>query len=92
MIIFRVPFVFPGTFRSFCYLIGSGLLGFLGQTLLSVGLQGEKAGRGSLVMYLQVSSCARPRSRRRTSLANISFRSSNGSILDRSSSLASSTV
>ena len=55
MIIFRVPFVWPGTFRSFCYLILSGLLGFLGQTLLSVGLQGEKVGRGSLVMYLQVS-------------------------------------
>ena len=54
MIVFRVPFVYPGTIRSLCYLIVSGLLGFLGQTLLSVGLQGDKAGRGSLVMYLKV--------------------------------------
>lgn len=54
MIIFRVPFVFPPTFLILFYLVASGFLGFVGQCLLSTGLQGEKAGRGSLVMYLQV--------------------------------------
>lgn len=54
MIVFRVRPVTPSSLYSFNLLLISGALGFLAQSLLSVGLQGEKAGRGSLVMYLQV--------------------------------------
>jgi len=40
--------------HAFFLLLSSGVLALCGQVLIAIGLQGEKAGRGSLVLYLQV--------------------------------------
>lgn len=54
MVAFGIAPVIPPTWRAFWLLLSSGVVAFCGQVLITMGLQGEKAGRGSLVLYLQV--------------------------------------
>jgi hypothetical protein len=53
-----IPFTpnisWPHDTYSFCLIILIGVFGFIAQMLLTFGLQREKAGRGSLAMYLQL--------------------------------------
>lgn len=57
MVVFQIRPVLPPTVHAAGLLLFSGVLGLCGQVLITMGLQGEKAGRGSLVLYLQVRAC-----------------------------------
>nr|ODN98853.1 hypothetical protein L204_02817 [Cryptococcus depauperatus CBS 7855] len=48
------PLIWPSSTFSLFLIFLIGVFGFLGQILLTMGLQREKAGRASLAMYLQV--------------------------------------
>ncbi|WVW85814.1 hypothetical protein I302_107852 [Kwoniella bestiolae CBS 10118] len=48
------PTVFVHNFRDFLFIITIGIFGFCGQTLLTLGLQREKAGRAGIAIYTQV--------------------------------------
>jgi len=54
MLIERIPFVMPVRLDAFLLLAMIGLFGFVAQTLLTMGLQRETAGRGTLAIYLQI--------------------------------------
>jgi drug/metabolite transporter (DMT)-like permease len=45
----------PKDVHGFGLIVLIGVFGFCAQTLLTFGLQNEKAGRAGLAMYLQVS-------------------------------------
>ena len=53
LIVTRQPIVIPKG-RSFLYLVALGICGFVAQFLLTMGLQREKAGRGTTAIYLQL--------------------------------------
>lgn len=53
LIVTRQPIVVPRG-QALIYLITLGFSGFIAQFLLTMGLQREKAGRGSTAMYLQL--------------------------------------
>ncbi|WRT68255.1 uncharacterized protein IL334_005231 [Kwoniella shivajii] len=48
------PLVFVESLRDFLYIILIGIFGFCAQTLLTLGLQREKAGRAGIALYTQV--------------------------------------
>jgi drug/metabolite transporter (DMT)-like permease len=54
-IIFTPDLKWPKDTYGFCLIFVIGVFGFIAQTLLTLGLQREKAGRAGLAMYLQVS-------------------------------------
>ncbi|KAH9051559.1 integral membrane protein DUF6 [Lactarius deliciosus] len=54
MIVFKVPIVVPTRPLWLAMLFLIGIFGFLGQTLLTMGLQRETAGRGSLAIYTSI--------------------------------------
>jgi len=54
MITLRVPFVFPTRIEWLALLIMIGIFGFLAQVLLTMGLQRETAGRGTMAIYVQI--------------------------------------
>ena len=59
----RTPFVIPSRPDWFSLLILIGILGFIAQVLLTMGLQRETAGRATMAIYTQVthtSTLARP--------------------------------
>lgn len=53
LIVTRQPIIVPRG-QSFVYLVALGLCGFVAQFLLTMGLQREKAGRGTTAIYLQL--------------------------------------
>ncbi|KAL0568716.1 hypothetical protein V5O48_013269 [Marasmius crinis-equi] len=54
MIITRTPLVFPTEWRWGLLLLDIGVMGFIAQLLLNMGLQHEQAGRGTMALYTQV--------------------------------------
>ncbi|KAI9439324.1 integral membrane protein DUF6 [Lactarius indigo] len=54
MILFKVPLVLPTRFLWLVMLFLIGIFGFLAQTLLTMGLQRETAGRGTLAIYTSI--------------------------------------
>ena len=54
MIIFRSDMYFPSSAKQILLLLNIGISGFFAQFLLTVGLQKEKAGRGTTAVYLQM--------------------------------------
>ncbi|KAG6915964.1 hypothetical protein DXG01_009053 [Tephrocybe rancida] len=54
MIVTKTPFIIPTEIQWLGMLIMIGVFGFLAQTLLTLGLQRETAGRGSIAMYTQI--------------------------------------
>ncbi|WWC90871.1 uncharacterized protein L201_005808 [Kwoniella dendrophila CBS 6074] len=54
MLINPAPLVFVTSIRDFLFIITIGIFGFCAQTLLTLGLQREKAGRAGLALYTQV--------------------------------------
>ncbi|KAI5455292.1 hypothetical protein NCC49_000107 [Naganishia albida] len=54
MIVLREPLVFPRTVIGWCLILLIGVFGLGAQLLVTMGLQREKAGRGSLAMYTQL--------------------------------------
>ncbi|WWC71703.1 uncharacterized protein I206_105661 [Kwoniella pini CBS 10737] len=54
MLIDPHPLVFVENLRDFLFIILIGIFGFCAQTLLTLGLQREKAGRAGLALYTQV--------------------------------------
>ncbi|KAF8151749.1 EamA-like transporter family-domain-containing protein [Crassisporium funariophilum] len=54
MIITKTPFIIPQRVEWMALLIMIGIFGFIAQTLLTMGLQRETAGRGSMAVYTQV--------------------------------------
>ena len=54
MIILQVPIIMPRSFTFVILMLGIGVFGFVGQLLLTMGLQRETASRGSLGLYVQI--------------------------------------
>ncbi|WWD02473.1 hypothetical protein V865_000513 [Kwoniella europaea PYCC6329] len=54
MLVNPKPTVFVESFRDFLFIITIGIFGFCAQTLLTLGLQREKAGRAGIALYTQV--------------------------------------
>ncbi|KAI9450017.1 hypothetical protein BJY52DRAFT_1304849 [Lactarius psammicola] len=54
MILFKVPLVIPTHVLWLVMLFVVGILGLIGQTLLTMGLQRETAGRGTLAIYSSI--------------------------------------
>jgi len=54
MIFLHEPVVLPTRFLWFMLLFMIGIFGFLAQTLLTMGLQRETAGRGTVAVYVQI--------------------------------------
>ena len=54
MILFRSDMYFPSSPKQILLLMYIGISGFFAQFLLTVGLQKEKAGRGTTAVYLQM--------------------------------------
>jgi len=54
MILFKVPLVMPTQILWLAMLFVVGILGLTGQTLLTMGLQRETAGRGTLAIYSSI--------------------------------------
>ena len=54
MIILRVQVVFPRRWDWLAMLIMIGIFGFIAQVLLTLGLQREAVGRGTMAVYVQV--------------------------------------
>ncbi|KAH9923794.1 DUF6-domain-containing protein [Amylocystis lapponica] len=54
MLIARTKFVVPATFLPVAMLFAIGIFGFTGQMLMTMGLQRETAGRGTLAVYCQI--------------------------------------
>jgi len=54
MLVQRMPVVVPARLDFLLLLVMIGLFGFIAQTLLTLGLQRETAGRASLAIYLQI--------------------------------------
>ncbi|KLO15954.1 DUF6-domain-containing protein [Schizopora paradoxa] len=54
MIFLHEPVVLPTQFLWFMLLMMIGIFGFLAQTLLTMGLQRETAGRGTIAVYVQI--------------------------------------
>ncbi|KAF8258680.1 hypothetical protein EI94DRAFT_1753930 [Lactarius quietus] len=54
MILFKVPLVIPTQVMWLAMLFVVGILGLIGQTLLTMGLQRETAGRGTLAIYSSI--------------------------------------
>ncbi|WVR07397.1 hypothetical protein IAU60_004438 [Kwoniella sp. DSM 27419] len=48
------PIVWVESVRDFLFIVAIGIFGFTAQTLLTLGLQREKAGRAGIATYLQV--------------------------------------
>jgi drug/metabolite transporter (DMT)-like permease len=55
LIMFKTPLVFPHSLSGWFMIFIIGVFGLGAQVLVTMGLQREKAGRGSLAMYTQVS-------------------------------------
>lgn len=53
MIAFKIPVVYPRSWTCTLLLFMVGVFGFVGQTLLTMGLQRETASRGSTGLYVQ---------------------------------------
>jgi hypothetical protein len=51
---FKTPLVFPHSLSGWFMIFIIGVFGLGAQVLVTMGLQREKAGRGSLAMYTQV--------------------------------------
>ncbi|KAI0065193.1 DUF6-domain-containing protein [Artomyces pyxidatus] len=54
MIFLRIPIVIPRRVEWIAMLIMIGIFGFIAQTLLTMGLQRETAGRGTLAVYIGI--------------------------------------
>lgn len=54
MIIMRVEVVFPTRWDWLAMLLMIGIFGFIAQVLLTLGLQRETVGRGTMAVYVQV--------------------------------------
>jgi len=54
MILFKIPLVIPTRTSWLVMLVLIGILGFVGQILLTMGLQRETAGRGTLAIYSSI--------------------------------------
>ncbi|KAG6853265.1 hypothetical protein C0991_005590 [Blastosporella zonata] len=54
MLITKTPLVIPTDFQWLGMLIMIGVFGFAAQALLTMGLQRETAGRGSIAIYTQI--------------------------------------
>jgi drug/metabolite transporter (DMT)-like permease len=54
MLIFKVPLVIPTQVLWLVMLFAVGIFGLIGQTLLTMGLQRETAGRGTLAIYSSI--------------------------------------
>ncbi|OCH84839.1 DUF6-domain-containing protein [Obba rivulosa] len=54
MLVLRIPVVIPTRLDWLAMLLMIGLFGFAAQVLLTMGLQRETAGRGSMAIYLQI--------------------------------------
>ncbi|KAF4621973.1 hypothetical protein D9613_009250 [Agrocybe pediades] len=54
LIVNKTPIVVPTRWDWLALLLMIGLLGFVSQTLLTMGLQRETAGRGSMAVYTQI--------------------------------------
>lgn len=50
----RIPLVFPPDLRGWLLFFAIGIFGFFAQLLLTMGLQREKAGRGTVAVYVQI--------------------------------------
>ncbi|KZP15981.1 hypothetical protein FIBSPDRAFT_934865 [Athelia psychrophila] len=50
----RTPFIIPHRWDFVLMLFAMGVFGFIAQTLLTMGLQRETAGRGTLAVYIQI--------------------------------------
>lgn len=63
MAVTHTPVVVPHRWDFVFLLFGMGVFGFIAQTLLTMGLQRETAGRGTLAVYIQVCSPSHPLSK-----------------------------
>ncbi|KAF8736449.1 hypothetical protein AX14_000319 [Amanita brunnescens Koide BX004] len=54
MVVTRTPFIIPSRLNWFALLIMIGILGFIAQILLTMGLQRESAGRATMGVYTQI--------------------------------------
>ena len=54
MLVTKTPFIIPSRLDWFTLLIMIGILGFIAQILLTLGLQRESAGRATMGVYTQV--------------------------------------
>ncbi|KIL58915.1 hypothetical protein M378DRAFT_287577 [Amanita muscaria Koide BX008] len=54
MVMTKTPFVIPSRVEWFFLLFMVGILGFVAQVLLTMGLQREAAGRASMALYTQI--------------------------------------
>ena len=54
MMVTKTPFIIPSRLDWFSLLIMIGILGFIAQILLTMGLQRESAGRATIGVYTQV--------------------------------------
>ncbi|KZP24259.1 drug/metabolite transporter superfamily [Athelia psychrophila] len=54
MAVTRTPFIIPHRWDFVLMLFAMGVFGFIAQTLLTMGLQRETAGRGTLAVYIQI--------------------------------------
>lgn len=61
MFIMKIPVVFPKKIEWLALFLMIGIFGFIAQVLLTLGLQRETAGRGTMAIYIQVSPDARSR-------------------------------